>query len=409
LLKKLCIHVYNQVRNGIDQTEIIGQALNIEELFKRELEELPGNELSCIQRIATDSPAEFFKIENIFGGDTVSSLINKRLILRSGSRLILYWDIFRDYVLTKKVPHIPVSYIPQTDIHRYIEALKVVLNHGETSISGIMQAIKVGEGTADNIIRDMVMIGNAESIRKDKTIKLLQQNDIEAVKRMSEFWKSHIIYRHLINEKGVGFVTNQEEIQQILKSEYSSSDFAAKTWDAYSKRIIRWWETLGLIIENGNLLVQSSESSLKDLKQISIKSRRAGLCNFLGVAPPKVVSSVIRMIMSGITNKQTLLSNGCRNSLYVLYSLSLLSDNGCNVTLVDLPFNDVNEWLAEKANRAETITYVMNILEINPNLSSKEIGDSLAEKLNFNWSDSTKKRYGSALAVWCKWIASLKH
>lgn len=94
LLKKLCVHILELSRSGADQNDVLTRNLNIITLFKKDIENLTAVEHSCIKQIALESPAEFFKITQTYGDGVVTSLVHKRLIIRSGTRLTIYWDIF---------------------------------------------------------------------------------------------------------------------------------------------------------------------------------------------------------------------------------------------------------------------------------------------------------------------------
>ena len=82
LLKKLSIHVFKMVQEGKDQIDILGEDLSIKNLFDADLM-LQNAELACVNKIAAESPAEFYQIENAFGADVVRALVNKRLVIRS--------------------------------------------------------------------------------------------------------------------------------------------------------------------------------------------------------------------------------------------------------------------------------------------------------------------------------------
>ena len=160
LLKKLCIHVFDSVNQGIDQTQILGRSLNVKELFEKDESELTQSETTCLKHIATDSPAEFFHVQDVYGSETINSLINRRLVVRRGSRLTLYWDIFRDFVLTRNVPQIPITYIPTATFGRYNDALNIVLESGKTNVTDLASRLNLSESTTENIIADIVMVGD---------------------------------------------------------------------------------------------------------------------------------------------------------------------------------------------------------------------------------------------------------
>lgn len=135
LLKKLCIHVFGVLRSSpTKQRELLERTLDIDALFKKDLEKLQSGELECIKRVAKDSPADFYSIENAFGAPIIAKLTNQRLIVRNAGKLILYWDIFREYVLTGRAPKIPSRYVPVTGPGSVRELLGYLLGRTPTSL-----------------------------------------------------------------------------------------------------------------------------------------------------------------------------------------------------------------------------------------------------------------------------------
>ena len=72
---------------GIEHADILNSSINIQALFKKDLEKLSSAETACIKQIASESPAEFFKIAQTFGDHVVARLVDTRLVIRSGTRL----------------------------------------------------------------------------------------------------------------------------------------------------------------------------------------------------------------------------------------------------------------------------------------------------------------------------------
>lgn len=125
-LKKLCIHVHKQIQKGASQIDLLGSRLNVQALFDEDLEPLTEGQLQCIRFIATNSPVDSLEAYEHYGQDTVSSLIDKRLVVRAGQRFAVYWDIFRDYLTDGKVPAIPWTYIPAATLGMALAACKSI-------------------------------------------------------------------------------------------------------------------------------------------------------------------------------------------------------------------------------------------------------------------------------------------
>jgi hypothetical protein len=114
LTKKLCIHIYDQINSGLAKENLIESNLNILDLFKKDEERLSSPELKALRLIAKRAyEGSFFdetEVGDIIDTATISSLLNKRLIIRSGANYNIYWDIYRDYLVTDKIPIIGESY-----------------------------------------------------------------------------------------------------------------------------------------------------------------------------------------------------------------------------------------------------------------------------------------------------------
>lgn len=97
LLKKLCIHLHekkNIVRPKKKQEELLENKLDISSLFASDLEELNPNEVRALKFIAQRAPVDLVDTIDTCGEDVVTNLLHKRLIIKSGIRLNIYWDIF---------------------------------------------------------------------------------------------------------------------------------------------------------------------------------------------------------------------------------------------------------------------------------------------------------------------------
>ena len=79
-MKKLCIHVFKLIHEGSSQEYVIGQRLNIVDLFERDISELTPDQHACVLEIAKASPADYFAIAETYGSDMVQALINAKSV-----------------------------------------------------------------------------------------------------------------------------------------------------------------------------------------------------------------------------------------------------------------------------------------------------------------------------------------
>lgn len=405
LIKKLCIHVYSLIRGGKDQNEILGKSLNIGELFEKDLSELSTAETRCIHKIAEESPADFFQISEMFGTEILQSLLDKRLIIRRGHKLALYWDIFRDYVLTNQVPQIPVSYVPQTTFRRYYNTITFLIENESVLTEQIVNSFSIGRGAADNIIRDMIMVGNAE--KTGDKISPIQKTENEAILKISEFLKNHIVYKKLIEDR-VGTSTKISDFLQLIKDIYSSSVKSETTLKQYYNVFLNWYRSIGLIQLSGSMISVEQDIKLKYVPSVNLpRMRRKYLHHFLGDAPADRVLEVIYLIKSGVKNEETLIKRGLRNSIAVLYSLDAITKTQGDLEL-NVPNEEINKWLVNSVSNTDTMKYAKKLLDERPRINAKEMGREIAKYLQKNWSDASCLRYGGSLIRWIKWINEQK-
>lgn len=401
LLKKLCIHVFQTLsKKNSAQTDILNKALNVEELFKKDLSNLNANEHACLKRIARDSPAEFFQIETAFDGEIVKRLIDKRLIIRNATKLILYWDIFRDYVLTERVPFIPIRYIPRTQVSSYKQALGALLERKKITQSTLERRLKISAGTADNIARDLVMIGNAERLRKEERIELLQDSETAVCATIHRFLLNHEVLRRLIAVHGAGFKVNQAQVAEIMKDVFLESDFAEKTWLTYSKLFVRWLEAFKLVSTSVANIEHTPDVPVpKRLLDVVSQSRRSRSRIFIGEAPPQRVLDLISRLQRG---EQP--SAPDRNALYVLRALNLIPATNVHSFIETPPRRGVEKWLASKVAIQPAIAAVWRAVDDQPEAPPIVLGEHIAALRGSKLSEASKLRYGTSIQAWLRWI-----
>lgn len=407
LLKKLCIHVYSLISTGIEQSEIVGKGLDIESLFERDLSELTGSEVACLKKIASESPADFFKVDQDFGHETLHSLLNKRLIIRKGHKLILYWDIFRDYVLHGSVPKIRITYIPQVNFNRYNDLLELLFTEKKMTIQSIADSLNIGVSASDNIVRDMVMFGNVS--RQNEVITLLQETELESISKVYDFFYNHIVLKTIIDKYGEDFQIEAQDYERIFMTVYKDSQFSSNTLNSYIKKVKNWMVNLGIIKLERGYLINSSEYSSRNPNYMHLLNIQNGirvnsrLHPFLGAAPAERVIELIEVIQSGEYNEVKLKKVGLRNAITVGKSLGLVYKHGDSIRLTTISENYRLD-IAQRVKETETIKLIESYKVANGEYpESKVVGTQVAELLNKVWKENSKTRTGLSLLKWHKW------
>ena len=215
LLKKLCIHVYDTVKSGISQSELVDKALDIESLFDKDLQQLTSPESTCLKMIAESAPADWYKILEVSDQEVLGALQHKRLIIRSGDRLNVYWDIFREYVLTRTGPSIPFSYLPSSpSIPAMLKVVRQLSSKKSQNYAGLSELCGLVEKTIINVIRDLKMFDIATVDQSEvRLASSMEASDQEAVlQRFRHVLRNHALTLRLSKQDPGEIITTLDII-----------------------------------------------------------------------------------------------------------------------------------------------------------------------------------------------------
>ena len=417
LLKKLCIHVFNIVKDGKKQEEAIEQTFNIGSLFDREITELTSQEFGCIQQIAKESPADYFKIVETFGNETLQSLINKRTVIKRSTKLTLYWDIFRDYIIYGKLPEIIIDYIPQVQFSTFAKVITVLIEkNGKVKIDDLSKETLLGRNTIDNILIDLVMFGVIDRDRdkiglKDKSI----ENIIQSIK---DFFKRHIVWVSLQKQKENEF--NINDYNKIFSSLYSMNNLSDKTQKIYSNRFLGWLLDIKMVTELNQVyfynlknesigsewLISKNERKIwgakRGRRRTRGENRNSTVMYWPQVSPQKV--SLFYLNYNDKKKAADLIAEGNKKVLEDLISLRTAS-----VSIEDeVALYENCAELYNKVSKKENIFFAMQQLKSHPDMTVKQMAEIINNKFDKNWSEGTSRVTGGMIYRWARELIKIE-
>lgn len=260
LTKKLCIHLYNQIKANTKPETLLDDNLNIRSLFNADLETLNSDELATLKYIAKKaSDGNFLDITEIGENvpeSAITSLRDKRLIIRSGANYIIYWDIFRDYILTNDVPVINESYIIRQGVKVCMEIFLLFPNDNSSiKVESLDLKREIQKESLDNIFLELRNLGLIHKIENQDSYKVT--NNVEVSKESFTDFITNKLYNNTIYQKILkwpGKSISATDIADILKDTFKGYTFQDKTWDTYAKTFISW-----LLFSNLDLKIQIIE------------------------------------------------------------------------------------------------------------------------------------------------------
>lgn len=408
LLKKLCVHVFQVLKTQpTRQRELLERALDIAALFQKDLADLNATQIACLESIASDSPADHFRVSEKFGEDTVSALTQRRLVVRNSGKLVLYWDIFRDYVLTKQIPAIPTRYMPVSSPASAKSILTSLSARLQTPLSTLERQLGLGAATIDNIARDLVMMGVCQYDRKNAKLKLVHRTEQETVAAGYRFLHSHSLLKRMMDHFGTGFRgISLAQIETCTSGAFDAHDYTGKTIRIISLRLVAWLLAYGILTKEADetLTHEASKSIPTSFEDLRIDKRRRGSIRiFTGGSPPSRVLDVINAMQF----ETYVPAPTDKNSLYALVSLGIISNANTPTFAERPPKGRIETWLASKVLGQPSIRATREVLRKNSNASPIDVGNAIQALSKTKLSDATKRRYGSGLTVWVNWIYSL--
>ena len=403
LIKKLSIHAYKQIRLGMTVEELVDQDLNCEALFESDLQISP-EEAKALKFIAQRSyDGNFFdatEIDETISNDILTELVDKRLVVKSGTKYNVYWDIFRDYIVTNKVPPIGESYL----LRQYVKVcIGVFKMFDENKVTLEELGLKYSKGnirTLDNILRELRNVG---LIKKDGDYFLICRQDIKDDKSLKEYLKTKL-YRHTAyirlrdsEQKSIDLKEIVSTFRQVFKL-----NFAEKTWDTYGNYFVSWLNFVGLDFDGR--LTPTLKKSVRSFDQYPNRET---------FTPQRRPQKIIE-VFSNVVNKRIADFQKASHELYDLKALGLISYSGHNISLTDkgitasrkIGTSELNKIVAYEALQTKKIGEAARFLSTNPTASKKEFADALSYVISKISSELYKKQIISILFVWAKFVCS---
>lgn len=412
LLKKLCIHVYDTVKSGISQSELVDKDLDVKSLFDKDLQQLTSSEDICLKMIAESAPVDWSKILNDFGQEVLGGLQDKRLIIRSGNRLNLYWDIFREYVLTQTVPSIPFSYLPSSpSIRALLKVVGQLSLEDRKSYARLSELCGFSEKTIGNVIHDLSMFGIATVEQSEARLaSLIEVSDQEKIlQKLRHVLQSHALTMRL-SKRDQGEIITMLDIIQLLKQINPTARHKEKTWRTYAEKMGHWLSVTGYLIQRENdwKLEDQGKVNLESIDKTRKARKGSGITVFIGdTSPIKTLEALDYLRSNQPLSTKEIQEKGFRNAVAALRGLGVVKNEFGSYSIIELTEFESRsslEILWSAACNEQRIQLVVDYLKEHPTTDGKSIGNYISQEFKCNWSASSEMRVGNSLRQWASWV-----
>ena len=420
LLKKLCAHVKSQRLTGVQQSDIARSLLNVEELFQEDLCGLSAAEEEVLHQVAKAAPISILELGEKFRPELVQSLVHRRLIVRIGSKYDVYWDIFRDYLNSGRLP-IQENYILRAQRGSVLNAIELLINaKGSLDVTTFQNKAQLSEKSFYNVAKDMGLLGLAKLEHGKVTLQIKLPNVKSQITNtlrdhlQNRLCRNRLIWRlsKLLEEKKILTLLEASKTLEVSCPYISAS---AETWLTYARVFAGWMDYADLAI---------FDDRNKELTQYEpgrdIRARDFTLPRRRGAATPRIqykpVEDVLVRIVKAIKGDGVVDWTGLRRST-IFKALGTLEDLGFiirkrrsiqvlpkGIEFVSNP-DKRPELFAEGARSMPIfVTFVM-LLDIfkDAEFDNSELALKLKQELRADWQKGTAETNVKIMLNWARY------
>lgn len=391
LVKKLCVHIYKEVDKGTSLDDLFLQDLNVEALFKKDEEGCNADELKALNYIAKrahdNNMFDVIEVGGDISNEIITSLINKNLIIKTGTKYNIYWDIFRDYLVTREVPSVGETYLIRSQVNSVFDVLSLFENQQKMTLEEVADLTLHNVQTVNNLLRELRSIGlikyqNEKYFLKDSSFETTEEN---FKNYLNNKLQKHSFYIALSKIKDKN-ITLSDLGNIIRKKVNTGKSYTEKTLLTYAQQFLNWLSFAEIYI--GNL-------ELELLQKVKNENT---------FTPQENPSKVIEFFAT-IQNDDEF-SKEYSKKLYDLKSLGLIVHKRSKVKLTDNgeKAKKDRKLIFELALRSQKIQiayqrYIEN-KQINPKDFKNKISDLLDNSTHKIYIQSTSRK----LYEWAKLI-----
>ncbi|MFF8478206.1 restriction endonuclease [Streptomyces sp. NPDC015414] len=417
LFKKLAGHVLREVSNGVTQSRLVSEALNVQSLFEKDLSELNPNEREGIYQIARYAPVPVSEAMEIVPTEVVQTLLNRRLIVQVGEKLDTYWDIFRDFLVNGTVP-IEESFILRVSPMSVGRLVREVIDlGGNAAVGDLASILNTSETVVYNLSRDLRMFGVLayEPTRIRLVDEFLLAGDSEEYLRRRV---AKALRRHRANSTLTRLVDQQgaevpiASFARALPRAFPAVAAGEKTWGLYAKSFAQWFEYAGIarLQSQSLILMDENEPSTVELLTENLPRRWSR-----GVFPKKTPGPAITLLKRLHAGAEVRLGGrGVEGrASHELIALGVVDADADGLLRVNerTPLTSSGELIPEKLleclERKPGMADAISLLKVNPATKPDALGAIIARAYDVQWAPGTVELTGKQVRGWAK-IAGVK-
>lgn len=411
LFKKLSGHIIRELEIGQkSQEQLVSEALNVQSLFDSDLAGLSPVESDALKYIARIAPVSAMDVTDRYGSGVIQSLLHQRLVVAVGGQLDTYWDTFRDFLNTGRVP-IEDSYIVRQTPQAVAQLLSAVVQAGgDASVASMADRLGVSAKAIYNRSREMRLFGltTYESNRVRLLPELTAANDMEGEirQRVTVALRRNRAYSSLLHlAEHHGGPVPISSYAAGLPDIFPAVDAQPASWMNYARAFARWFDYCGLSIYDDDVMRLPPDGYMGRGSMNGPLVRRSS--SFTLRAPARAIK-LLEALASGPTHVDELprLGKDHQKAVRELLVLGLVIQSGQYLAaaegVLDGDGNVIQEAIINALRTVPGGSEAVDALIADANISNHEIGRIIRERIGVAWEASTTFTVGKDFRGWVK-------
>lgn len=412
LIKKLCIHIFNEIKKGRKISDLAKSNLNIKTLFRQDIEGLTSDEDKAIKVIARYADNGTFlhdsDIPDVVSSTTIASLLQKRLIVKTGLVYKPYWDVFREFILTGNIPPLTINFYMRQSPEVCFNVFKTFVPNEKYSLDKIHSNYnkKSKEGHLENILielRRLDLLIKDEDTGEYYLPEKISPTSEDFIRISKQKIKSTKAFAEILNSEEI--ILSSTQLGAILKNCFSFSSVSDTIWTYYAKVFINWIYYLDLVEKEKLVKQERGRGSNKDFSKIKHDL-------ILQTYPEPLCDTLKNILNNGLMQYKKPFTHGISRDLRVLGIIEkkggVLNLKNNFSHLIGLAHNNETEFKKEIAKASlglEKIRLATTIYKANPKIIASKLFSEYPELFGGGIKSKTSGQvYASKVLSWSDFI-----
>ena len=275
LLKRTMSHLVKLINQpSIHQDELFAVGLRLDDLFEEELDGLDEIEKDYLFKIAQKLPADVNQLQKIFDEDpflikVLDKLTQMRLIRMSGSTYDTYNDVFKEYLVYKRIPEFKQIVIYRAYPNRIINSFLRIINKESITTKELIDFLGLKRGSMFNFIKEW---RNLNLIERDGDNWVIPSKVHEAFenKTLGVYIRKQILDNDVVIRLLKQITTktfSEDEIATFIKEQFPFVQASKDTWELYSNILKSWLINFKIIIINKDQKLQTINNDRDEISK----------------------------------------------------------------------------------------------------------------------------------------------